>query len=170
MEKREKKMDEAVAVEASRPISYPVVGKIAAAKRNGEILVEFDDGGPVPARLLSSVNRRELSNPESVGREVLLMFDRGLRTRPIIVGQLENIIGEMVSLEIEPGEKETDQPKDAFVDQDRIVLNARKEILLRCGDGSITLHKDGKIVVLGTNLISRSRGPHKIKGASVSIN
>lgn len=170
MKKSVKKADERASVEERIQAPYPVVGRVAEAKKTGEILVEFDGGEPVPARLLSSIDRRELSSPENVGREVLLMFDRGLRAFPIIVGQLENLIGDMVSLEIEPGAKEADQPKDVLMDQERIVLNARKEIVLRCGEGSITLHKDGKIVVLGTNLISRSKGSHKIKGASVSIN
>jgi uncharacterized protein (DUF2345 family) len=76
----------------------------------------------------------------------------------------------MVSVALHPEGPIGRNPVDAVIDNDRIVLDAKREIVLKCGKGSITINKDGKIVILGTNLISRSRGRNKIKGASVSIN
>jgi hypothetical protein len=49
-------------------------------------------------------------------------------------------------------------------------LEAQEEIVLKCGEGSITLRKDGKIIIKGTHLLSRASGPNRIKGGSVQIN
>lgn len=54
--------------------------------------------------------------------------------------------------------------------RESIHLKADKELILECGEAKIQLRADGKIVVLGGNIVQRSRGPHKIRGASVQIN
>ncbi|MBT8339112.1 MAG: hypothetical protein HKP58_03125 [Desulfatitalea sp.] len=170
MEKKEPKRVIEDHFEADERCAYPVVGRIARSDNLGEILVTVQGSAPVPARLLSTIDRREVLKKESIGRQVLLLFENGLKQHPIIVGLLENLIEDIVSLEIAPEAQDAKKPVDLQVDNERIVLDAKKEIVLKCGKGSITIKKDGKIVILGTNLISRSRGPHKIKGASVSIN
>ena len=55
-------------------------------------------------------------------------------------------------------------------DDDRFVLSAEREIVLRCGDASITLTRAGKVLIKGTYILSRSSGYNKIKGAAVDIN
>jgi hypothetical protein len=62
------------------------------------------------------------------------------------------------------------KPLDAIVDGRRVVLHAADEILLECGASSILLRKDGKIVLKGTQIVSRASGRHKIRGSSVQIN
>lgn len=54
--------------------------------------------------------------------------------------------------------------------RETIHLKAAKELILECGDAKIHLRADGKIVVLGGYIVQRSRGTHKIRGASVQIN
>ncbi len=54
--------------------------------------------------------------------------------------------------------------------QDHILIEADKEITLRCGASSITLTRAGKIIVRGKYLSSRSSGVNRIKGGSVQIN
>jgi len=56
------------------------------------------------------------------------------------------------------------------VDGKRVVIEARQEILLRCGKGYILIREDGRIVIKGTDLLSRSSGINKIKGGAVRIN
>lgn len=51
-----------------------------------------------------------------------------------------------------------------------IRLNATEETVVVCGKSTIHLKQDGRVVVRGTKLLSRSSGPNKIKGASVAIN
>lgn len=54
--------------------------------------------------------------------------------------------------------------------RERVVLEAQKELVLRCGKASLTLTADGKIILKGANVLSTSSGPQRIRGASVSIN
>ena len=65
---------------------------------------------------------------------------------------------------------ETEIPKDVLIDGKRVTFDAQEEIVLRCGKASIILSRDGKIVIKGTHLLSRSRGMNKIKGGAVHIN
>ena len=58
----------------------------------------------------------------------------------------------------------------AELDGERLVFTADKEIVLRCGDASITLTKAGKVIIRGSYLLSRSSGVNRIKGGSVQIN
>jgi hypothetical protein len=60
-----------------------------------------------------------------------------------------------------------DTPPDV---PDELVLEAASTITLRCGDGSITLRQDGKILIKGKNLVSLATETQRIKGGSVAIN
>lgn len=51
-----------------------------------------------------------------------------------------------------------------------LVLEATERISLRCGDGSITVAGDGKVVIRGKQLLSRATQTNRIKGGSVAIN
>ena len=61
-------------------------------------------------------------------------------------------------------------PQAATLDGKRLVLEASHQIMLKCGKGSITLEASGRVVVKGTELVSRATGANKIRGATVSIN
>lgn len=55
-------------------------------------------------------------------------------------------------------------------DVERLVLSASKEVVLKCGAASITLTQAGKVLIRGADVVSRSSGSNRIKGASVEIN
>jgi hypothetical protein len=65
---------------------------------------------------------------------------------------------------------EPDAPIEALVDGKRVVIDAADEIVLRCGKASITLRRNGRIVIRGTYVETRSEGVNRIKGGSVQIN
>jgi hypothetical protein len=88
---------------------------------------------------------------------VAVSFEQGDAGRPIILGKL---------WQPEP----TAPAIRAEVDKERLVLAADKEIVLQCGQASITLTKAGKILLRGAYLLSRSSGVNRIKGGSVQIN
>ena len=52
----------------------------------------------------------------------------------------------------------------------RITIAADESVAIECGGGSVRIDKRGKVVVLGTDVTSRAKRLHKIKGASVAIN
>lgn len=64
------------------------------------------------------------------------------------------------------------QPPAAEVEADgeTLVLEARREVTLRCGKASIHLTADGRVTIRGTQVLSRSDGPNRVQGASVQLN
>jgi len=136
------------------------VGRIVAVTQAGSAVVDFPDNkvGPILARSILQVSPEQ--EPIDSNSPVLLVFERGDPALPIIVGFVRD---ELMALR-------TKRPQAAPVGAQKVTLDAKSEILLRCGKSSILLRKDGKIVVKGAHIVSRSSGPHKIKGASVNIN
>ena len=53
---------------------------------------------------------------------------------------------------------------------DELVLEANHALTLRVGEGSITIHEDGKILIKGRDLVSHAQRMNRIKGGAVSIN
>jgi len=95
-----------------------------------------------------------------VGRDVVLIFENGDPNRPIILGVMSsatrpNPLSESVDIE---------------ADGERLVVVAKERIVLRCGRASITLTKEGKIVLQGDYVSSQSSGVLRIRGGSVQIN
>ena len=62
------------------------------------------------------------------------------------------------------------EPMEAHVDGKRVVLEAADEIVLKCGEASITLRRNGKLILKGTYIETHSKGVNRIKGGSVQIN
>jgi hypothetical protein len=136
------------------------------------VLAEFDDSGapsvvvpragiyaPVGAR--STVALQEAHR----GRDVVIVFEGGNVAAPIVLGLLHGGVDLILA------RAEASSPLiEALVDDDRVVMEASRQIELRCGKASITLSRDGKIRIRGTNLLSRASGQHRIKGGSVHIN
>jgi hypothetical protein len=63
-----------------------------------------------------------------------------------------------------------ESPIHIQADGRRVAIEAFDELELRCGKASITLRRNGKIVIYGTQVETRSRGLNRIKGGSVKIN
>ena len=59
---------------------------------------------------------------------------------------------------------------EADVDGRRVRLTARDEIVLQCGKASITLRRNGRVIVRGTYIETHSEGTNRIKGGQVQIN
>ena len=159
---------------AKRPAVVPPVeqqvGTIVDVDADGRARVEFPgSAGPVPARSVLDAQPRLGDAPESaVGLPVLLCFENGDRSLPIIVGVIrETLRPEPVVAELK---LDLGKSRDVLVDGRRLVLDAHQEIVLRCGKSTIVLQRDGKVLIRGAHLVSRSSGPNKIKGGSISLN
>jgi hypothetical protein len=131
------------------------VGRLIEITNEGVPIVEVDGvtGRNIPARSIAPVSS------DDRGRSALLLFERNDPSQPIIIGLLQ---------QVRSGKREA--PKELRVDGERVVIEAKREVSLRCGKSSITLCADGKIVIRGTRLLSRASGVNKIKGAAVEIN
>jgi hypothetical protein len=51
-----------------------------------------------------------------------------------------------------------------------VVVEASDAIMLRVGDGSITITADGRILIKGTDLVSHASRLNRVKGGAVAIN
>jgi hypothetical protein len=123
--------------------------------------------GPIEARSVIDVPPRSDYHDQR-GIPVLLIFEHENPALPIIVGIIHDTLYSPVPTE--EGTLTVERPRDAVIDGRKIVFDAKEEIMLRCGRSSVILRKDGKIVVKGTQIVSRASGTQKIKGASVRIN
>jgi hypothetical protein len=99
-----------------------------------------------------------------IGSTVVLLFEGGNRRQPIIVGVIRS-----PAAADDAGAK-NDQVVSVQRDDEKLVLTAEREIVLRCGAASITLTRAGKVLIDGAYVVSRSSGYNKIKGAAVDIN
>jgi hypothetical protein len=59
---------------------------------------------------------------------------------------------------------------EADVDGKRVRLVAKDEIVIECGKASITLRRNGRVVVRGTHVETNSQGVNRIKGGQVTVN
>jgi hypothetical protein len=134
-----------------------VIGVLAGIDEGGSPLVAFP-GNPKPIAVVAR-STAALSG-DHIGREVALLFEDGNPTRPLVIGPIQR-----------PNESQHQGPQvTAELDGERLVLNADREIVLRCGKASITLTRAGKVLIRGTYLLSRSSGVNRIKGGSVQLN
>jgi hypothetical protein len=111
----------------------------------------------IRARSIADLRRADL------GSAVVLLFESGDVRRPIIVGVLRDPASA-------PAGAAPGRLVEVQSDEDRVVLSAEREIVLRCGDASITLTRAGKVLIKGAYIMSRSTGCNRIKGAAVDIN
>jgi hypothetical protein len=146
------------------------VGQIIDISLDGKVIVDFpgNKNGRIGARCIEGLISRndcERNLPVSV----LLVFEQNDPSLPIIVGKISDVVPTSDFI-VGRGELTDNLARFISIDGESVVLEANKEILLRCGKSSIVSKKNGKIVVKGTEIISRSSGNNKLKGATVNIN
>ena len=141
---------------AKRPAGGVIVGKLTGFDGTGNPLVDFI----VEARHETGVARSMIAvEKHQIGIDVVLAFEYEDLKKPIITGTLW-----------QPESPPAQGPTIAQLDGERITLTAEKEIVLRCGQATITLTKAGKVLIRGAYLSSHSSGVNRIKGGSVQIN
>jgi len=144
---------------ASTAFSGVVIGVLVGYNDEQVPLVAYPgnpDETAVPARSTVALG------DDQVGQEVALLFEGGDPRRPILIGPIRH--------PVRADDDADSAPSNAEIDGERIVLAAKKEIVLKCGKASITLTKAGKVLIRGAYLLNRSSGVNRIKGGSVQIN
>ena len=156
----------------SAPLLGPRVGWLAASPP-GSFLVDFDGNrlGPLPARTTVPLTGEQLQQAIASLQGVVLMFENGDPSLPLIMGLVQTVSATPLVdaiLENIPAPA----PLEATVDgTPRIVeIEGQEEIVLRCGQASITLRRNGKILIRGVQVETRASGTNRIKGGSVQIN
>jgi hypothetical protein len=133
-----------------------VLGRIVGLAEGGVPLIEDGQEPELPAR---AARATVAITPNDVGAEVTLQFIEGDRMRPVVTGLLSP----------EPGAR-SERGVRIVADGEALKLSAGREIVLECGQASITLRRDGKLVLRGTNLLSRASGVNRIRGGTIQLN
>ena len=140
----------------SEQLSGAVVGEIVGIEKNAAV-VRFS-GSPEARPMVARTNVPLCR--EHVGRKVTLVFEKGDPARPIVVGLLQPTVVRLADK----------APIEAYVDRERLVLEAHEQIELKCGKASLLLTADGRVIIKGANILSRASGANKIRGGSVHLN
>lgn len=124
------------------------LGEISGQDAHGAPLVRIDG---VEVVALVACGPRDWSRMR--GASAVLAFVDGDRTRPVVLGVVDPAAAPAVQAE----------PRT-------LRIAAGEELRIECGKASIHLRADGRIEIRGEHLVSRSRGPNKIKGGTVHLN
>ena len=149
---------------------HPRLGRIVGLDEKGRALVEFAGSQPRPASTLGPVSRTELEQAARESRVVVLAFLDGRADAPVLLS-LHGPDAEP-EFEAEPEIEPEPEPEELELELDgeRQVIEATRELVLRCGEASITLRSDGSVKIRGRDVTSWARRRQRIRGGSVSIN
>jgi hypothetical protein len=131
--------------------------RVLAVNADGTVRVKpAGNSRAAVARVAVPLDRARLEKAADAGEEVLVAFLNGDPRSPVIVGALWNHVD--------------DAPVRASVDGKRISLKGHDEIVLECGNASITLRRNGRLIIKGALVETVSEGTNRIKGGQVRIN
>lgn len=104
------------------------------------------------------------------------VLEVGDRVLVAVTGSASYVLGRIGAPRAAPSRTETavvvapDGVEAVRIAGRRVTVAADDELVLECAGGSVRIDASGKVVVLGTDITSRARRVHKIKGAAVAIN
>jgi hypothetical protein len=146
---------------ASDPLlDHACIGRVVAVDDGAVPRIDFPGNphGPLVARLALSAADTERLATQWQDREVLIVFVGQDTRQPVITGLLrtsfDDVAREMVDWE-------------GFR---HLLFKAEEELVLQCGEAKIVLRRDGKLTIVGKQILSRALERHRIRGATVDIN
>jgi Domain of unknown function (DUF6484) len=138
------------------PIRGHRVGRVVGLTESGFLIECLPGAPPTAARTTLQMTAEGMQIAAAEKREALIVFENESASRPIVVGLLASPARSLDYV--------------ATVDGRRVVLEGQDEVVLQCGEASITLRRNGRVVIRGTYVETRSKGVNRIKGGSVQIN
>ena len=150
--------------ETSEFTTTPLVGEVVDVSESGSLMVKVEGKKPVKARAVAEI----AAEPRFgiTGAEVALLFEGGDPQRPIAIARMNS----NCTKDLNRAAHDENEVLEAVLDGQKVLIEAKEKIELRCGKGSIVIHSNGRITIRGTHLLSRSSGPVRIKGGHVDIN
>jgi hypothetical protein len=133
-----------------------VRARVESVGPSGEILVS-DPDGTMERQPCDILQTAEQSSLHLKSNDTVLVWIPTVEedSRPVIIGR--------VAAPSDPLKNETPCAGD-------LLLEAKESLTLKCGDGSITIRADGKVLIKGKDLVSSAIRMNRIKGGAVSIN
>ena len=132
-------------------------GRVVELGSEGSVVIQSDTGEQFKDVEIMHGVTEEVAL--AAGDNVLLLECDGPGGRAIVLGR----IGTSQTQLKRPAEAKEHVP-------DELVIEAKKNLTLKCGAGSITIREDGKILIKGKDLVSHAQRMNRIRGGSVSIN
>lgn len=153
------------------PILGSKVGHVVGIDAEGRLLVDFEGNpvGPVPVRTTLPLDAEARQVAMASRQQAVLLFENGDPRLPLLMGLLQpaSATPHLDALLSIPARSE---PLETTVDGRRVVLEGRDEIVLRCGQSSITLRRNGQVLIRGVQVETRATGLNRVKGGNVQIN
>lgn len=154
-------------------IDVPLVGWICSYDAEQGLLVDFSQNqmpGPISARWTLQLDTASVEQAVREQQKAVLIFENGDPTQPIVTGLLQPQRLPTAVAKVEANLPI--MPTHVHVDGDsrRLAFDAADEIVLRCGESSITLRRNGRVVIRGAYVETRAAGVNRIKGGTVQIN
>lgn len=138
------------------------------------LLVDYEGNtaGALPALCTVELDESRVQQAVALRQRAVLLFENANPTRPLVVGLVQALSSTPLLDKLLEGDLPQQQqgPLEAQVDGRRVVLEAQDELFLKCGEASIALRRNGRVIIRGVQLESRSRGLNRIKGSAVQIN
>jgi hypothetical protein len=148
----------------SLPAGQSLTGHLDGVDAEGRLLFRPDgEEATVPAVIGLALDDAALVRAAWLGTRALAVRTAGEASRLVLVALLRERVA-AAARDAVPGELEV------RLDGDTLRLGARQRLELVCGKARLLLHADGRIELNGTQLLQRSRGPIKIKGATIELN
>jgi hypothetical protein len=145
------------------------IATIAALEPDGTPLVDLGErGAVVPARLAVRATRERMELAIAGHHQVVVLFEGGDRLRPLVVGFIETV--DPLPEPAAPAPDARIPIVEVDADGRRLVVTAQDELVLQCGQASITLRRNGRVIVRGTYVETHSEGTNRIRGGQVQIN
>lgn len=168
------------------------LARIVSLTSDGVPEVQVGGAGPVVrARWAFRATRERIEAAIADRQQAVVIFENGDRLKPLVVGFVEALesnprdvpdpsrdpsSAEVRALRVEaerrarPDKSEGMPVIEADVDGRRVRVTAQDEIVLQCGSASVTLRRNGRVVIRGTYVETHSEGTNRIKGGQVRIN
>jgi len=158
--------------DAGERILEPRVGWVVGMDAQGNAQVDFSGNrlGPLSARSTTGLAAGVAVEAARQRQGAVLLFENGDPSLPILIGLLDTPPTTTPLLDSLLDDSLSRVPLDARVDGKRVVIEGREEVILRCGKASLTLRRDGQVVLRGVNIRTEAEQLQKIKGGKVQIN
>lgn len=147
---------------------FPLSAELADPGTSGGVRVTVNGSDPFPVRNFSGISSIKLLQPENIGRTVLLSPLNGDPSQPVITSIEDTFLQDILVTGIR---NDADRLMvESLMAGKEVVIEAQHQIVLKCGKGRIIIKSDGRIVIEGTDVLSLSWGPNRLKGSNVELN
>jgi hypothetical protein len=132
-----------------------VRGIIVDFLESGEVIVQVSPDGTPPIRCDFMQTSANVTLQLNLGDQVIVMSPESPEQNGVVLGRIGRY---------RVPQTQGSQPPD------HVEIEARETLTLKCGESSVDLRKDGKLMIRGKDVLTRAKRSQRIKGGTVAIN